>query len=74
MWADHDFVTAYWKQVAGNTKYDDYIWLFPCSSKLPDMQVTIGGGGSATIPGDAFKGAAVGGGEFFSRLSPLDCD
>ncbi|KAL8828228.1 MAG: hypothetical protein Q9191_002718, partial [Dirinaria sp. TL-2023a] len=63
MWADSDFVTAYWKQVPGNTKYGGYTWLFPCSSALPDMQVTIGGGsgGSATIPGDAFKGAAIGG-------------
>lgn len=74
MWADTDFVTAYWKQVGGSSKYGDYTWLFPCGSKLPDMQVSIGSSGSATIPGDAFKGAPVGGGEFFFLpffLSPL---
>ena len=64
MWADSDFVTGYWKQVRGNTKYADRTWIFPCSSKLPDMQVSIGGSGSATIPGSAFQGSAICGGRF----------
>ncbi|KAI4249422.1 MAG: hypothetical protein LQ352_005651 [Teloschistes flavicans] len=63
MYADESFVTNYWHQVVGNTNY--HSWIFPCKSKLPDLAVSIGSSGSATIPGDMFRGKEVGSGKSF---------
>ena len=68
MWAESEFVTDYWTQVPGSNKYRDYLWIFPCKARLPDMEISIGSSGSATIPGDSFKGASVGSGEKSSSL------
>ena len=67
MLADGEFVDAYWRQVPNYKKLGgDYI--FPCSSKLPDMEVSVGSAGAANIPGSRFKGPGVGSGESISRL------
>ena len=62
MLADGNFVDASWRQVADYKKVGgDYV--FPCSSKLPDMKVSIGSAGAVAIPGSRFKGAGTGSGE-----------
>lgn len=67
MYADDDFVTAYWHQVTGSLNYNS--WTYPCKSKkLPDLTVSIGGSGSATIPGDMFRGEEVDSGKSFFFL------
>ena len=68
MLADGKFVDAYWRQVA-NSKKQGGNYVFPCSSKLPDMEVSIVSAGAVTIPGSRFKGAGVGSGESIFLLS-----
>lgn len=63
MYADEKFVKDYWHQVTGSLLYNS--WIYPCSSKLPDLTVSIGSKGSATIPGDMFRGKKVGSGRSF---------
>ena len=68
MLADGKFVDAYWRQVP-NYKKLGAEYVFPCSSELPDMKVSIGSGGAVTIPGLRFKGAGIGSGESIFLLS-----
>ncbi|KAL8690392.1 MAG: hypothetical protein Q9218_004154 [Villophora microphyllina] len=72
MYADATFVADYWHQVAGNNYYGGYSWIFPCKSKLPDMQVSIGSSGSATIPGERFRGRELGPATVFEREGYLN--
>lgn len=68
MLADGKFVDAYWRQVANYKKVGtDYT--FPCSNKLPDINLNIGSAGAVTIPGSRFKGAGIGSGESIFLLS-----
>ena len=42
MWADSGFVLNFWNQVQGATQQNGY-WVFPCSSWIPNMDVSVGG-------------------------------
>ena len=68
MLADGKFVDAYWRQVANYKKLGGN-YVFPCSSKLPDINVSIGSAGAVTIPGSKFKGVGLGSGESIFLLS-----
>ena len=73
MVADGKFVDAYWRQVAKYKQLGSN-YIFPCDSKLPDMEVSIGSAGAVTIPGSRFKGAGVGSGESISwSHDEMDC-
>ena len=67
MLADGNFVDTYWRQVADYKKLGGN-YVFPCSSKLPDMKVNIGSAGAVIIPGSRFKGADMGSGESMLQL------
>lgn len=60
---DAQVAQAYYDQVEGwisNKAKDGTItWTFPCSSKLPDLELHIGNG-TATYPWQSLEGGSVG--------------
>lgn len=73
MLLDDDIVNAYWAQVSGNSTDSQGSITFPCSTKLPDFHIQLGGSYMATIAGSLLNYAtAVGqpGCEYFPTHSP----
>ncbi|KAL9594608.1 MAG: hypothetical protein Q9219_006938 [cf. Caloplaca sp. 3 TL-2023] len=59
MTADPAFVASFWSQVAGAMLYDGY-WIYPCSSYIPNMAVSVGQGQSHDILGTTFNAGQIG--------------
>lgn len=58
MFADPTFVNNFWAQVSGSSNKSGS-WTFPCSSKIPELQVGVGKAGSHAIAGTTFNAGPV---------------
>ncbi|KAL8793226.1 MAG: hypothetical protein Q9195_004162 [Heterodermia aff. obscurata] len=67
MLADGKFVVVFWQQVADSKKLGGN-YVLPCSSKPPDMKISIESAGEVTIPGSSFKRPDVGSGQSIFML------
>ena len=71
MYADPNFVDNFWHQVSGSTNGTGS-WIFPCNSRIPSMNVSVGNTGSHFILGTTFNAGLVEGleGELMESLEP----
>lgn len=60
MYAEPGFVSAFWKQVQGASNESGQ-YTFPCSAKIPDLNIGLGNGKSYTIAGTTFNDGKVSG-------------
>ena len=58
MTADPAFVNIFWSQVGGAVNQNGY-WIFPCSSYVPNMVISVGQGQSHEILGTTFNAGSI---------------